>query len=306
MKKIYNKINEFWLKCRQWSNSNILGYLIIGVVKVITITAIGLLLFYALFIIGPFSDKETPQWPPVSDSSDTTKDNCTVAGINIHGLIMDYIPEHAEGDPGFNYDAVGSENILYLIKQANEDPKIKALVLEIDSTGGFPVAGEEISNAVKNSVKPIVGLIRQDGLSAAYWAVSGADKIFASKNSTVGSIGVTQTYLNNVEKNKTDGYTLEQLSSGKFKDSGNPDIALTKEEKDLFMRDVNIVYQNFIEAVSTNRNIPLDEVKKFADGSRVLGEKAKELGMIDEIGGINEVENYLEKKIGEKPEICWQ
>jgi len=238
--------------------------------------------------------------------SGTTLGDCSVTGINIHGTIMTYLPEHAEGDTNFDYDTVASENILWSIQNANEDPNIKAIVLEIDSLGGYPVAGEEIANAVKNSEKPILGFIRQSGSSAAYWAVSSADRIWASKNSDVGSIGVTMSYLNNAENNRKEGYTFEQLSSGKFKDSGSPDIALTKEEKDLFMRDINIVYQNFMEAVSSNRNIPLEEVKKIADGSTVLGDKAKELGLIDEIGGITEVENYLEEQLGEKPEICWE
>lgn len=235
-----------------------------------------------------------------------TDPSCNVAGINLHGTIMTYLPAHAEGDINFDYDTVASEDIIWSIESANENANIKAIVLEIDSLGGLPVAGEEIANAVKNSEKPVLGFIRQAGASAAYWAVSGADRIWASKNSDVGSIGVTMSYLNNVENNKKEGFTYEQLSSGKFKDSGSPDLPLTKEEKDLFMRDVNIVYQNFMNAVSINRNIPIEEVKKFADGSTVLGERAKELGLIDEIGGIIEIEKYLENQIGEKPEICWE
>ena len=60
-----------------------------------------------------------------------------------------------------------------------------------------------------------------------------------------------------------------------------------------------------MEDISQNRKIPIEKVKSFADGSTVLGEKQKELGLIDEIGGINEVETYLEETMGEKPEICW-
>lgn len=262
--------------------------------------------FYACSYLSSLGSDNEQDISSVGQSEAKPEDNCNVTGINLHGTIETYIPEHAEGDTYFDYDAVASENVLWSIKNANEDPKIKAIILEVDSIGGSPVAGEEIGNAVKNSEKPIVGYIRQTGDSAAYWAVSGADRIWASKNSDVGSIGVTMSYLNNAENNKKEGYIFEQLSSGKFKDSGNPDVVLTKEEKDLFMRDVNIIYQNFMETVSVNRNIPLAEVKKFSDGSTVLGEKAKELGLIDEIGGINEVEKYLEEKIGEKPEICWE
>ena len=178
-------------------------------------------------------------------------------------------------------------------------------MIEVESGGGGAVAGEEISNAVKNSKKPVIAFIRGIGASAAYWSVSGADRIFASKNSDVGSIGVTSSYLSNAEKNIQDGYTYEELSSGKYKDTGDPDKVLTAEEKALILRDVNIVYANFIEAVSQNRNLSIEKVKSFADGSTVLGEKAKSLGMIDEIGGLTEVENYLEGIIKEKPEICW-
>lgn len=114
------------------------------------------------------------------------------------------------------------------------------------------------------------------------------------------------SYLSNVGKNQKDGFSYEQLSLGKYKDAGSPDKVLTKEEKELLMRDVNIVYKNFIEAVAKNRKLPIDKVQEIADGSSVLGEQAKALGLIDEIGGIDEVEKYLGKIIGEEAEICWE
>lgn len=253
-----------------------------------------------------YSSNESSISDSTEDSTaDTNDENCSVQGINLHGTLLTYIPEHSESDSFFDLDVVASEGVDWIIKQANEDEKIKAIVIEVDSSGGSPVAGEEISNTVKNSEKPVLAFIREKGLSAAYWAISSADKIWASKNSDVGSIGVTASYLNNVEKNKKEGLTYEQLTAGKFKDSGSADISLTQEEKNLFLRDINIIYQNFVKAVSQNRNIPIEKVKSFADGSTVLGEKAKELGLIDEIGGISEVEKYLEETIGEKPEICW-
>ena len=107
-------------------------------------------------------------------------------------------------------------------------------------------------------------------------------------------------------KNQKDGYVYEQLSSGKYKDTGSPDRPLSYDERQLLMRDVNIMFENFVEAVSKNRNVPIGKVRVFADGSTVLGEKAKGLGLVDSIGGIDEVEKYLEETKGEKPEICWQ
>ena len=304
MKKIYQKINGGWMRFREWGESSMAGDIVVSIVRTFFFVAITLLLIYCLFSIGPFSDDK----PPLSDLSgdaDVAEDNCSVFGINLHGDIITYIPDHAEGDPSFNYDSVSSEGVVWTIKQANEDKDIKAIVVEADSRGGYPVAGEEISNAIKNSEKPIVGLIRETGASAAYLAISAADKIFASKNSDVGGIGVTMSYLSNVAKNQKDGYAYEQISIGKYKDSGDPDKVLTSDEKALFLRDANILYENFVEVVAQNRGLTIEKVKSFADGSTVLGEKAKSLGLIDEIGGIDEVEKYLEEIIGEKPEICW-
>lgn len=246
-----------------------------------------------------------------TESSNTgyyTDGICKTIGINLHGTLLTYIPKHSENDSSydFDYDVVSSEDIIWTIKKANDDPYIKAIAIEVDSNGGLPVAGEEISKAVENSGKPVVAFIRQTGASAAYWSISGADKIFASKNSDVGSIGVTMSYLNKVNKNKKDGYTYEQLSSGKYKDSGDPDKELTYDERAIFLRDVKILHQNFIESVSKNRKMPIEKVRQIADGSTVLGEKAKELGLIDEIGGIDEVEKYLNETLGEKSSICWQ
>ncbi|MSU45003.1 hypothetical protein EXS45_02375, partial [Candidatus Nomurabacteria bacterium] len=233
MKKLYRKINELWMRYKEWGKASIIGDFTVSIINIIFVMALFLLFFYKLGIIAPFSNKELPQDSSiVSDSSDnTTKENCTITGINLHGQLLTYIPIHAENDSLFNYDVVSSENIIGAIKAANDNSDIKGIVIEVDSPGGSPVAGEEIADALKNSEKPTVGLIRETGASAAYWAISSAGKIFGSKNSNVGSIGVTSSYLNNVVKNKKDGYTYEQLSAGKFKDSGNADKPLTTEEK---------------------------------------------------------------------------
>ncbi len=233
-------------------------------------------------------------------------ESCNVAGINLHGDIVTYHTNDAYDDQGnLMYDQTSSDEVAWFIEEALANDNIKAIVVDVDSYGGSPVAAEEIANDIKNSKKPVFAYIRDVGLSAAYWAVSGADKIFASKNSDVGSIGITSSYVSNAEKNKKDGLTFVDLSSAKYKDSGTPDKVLTAEERALFLRDINIMHENFIEAVASNRKLATSTVKSIADGSSVLGMKAKELGLIDEIGGPAEVEKYLQTKIGVKPEICW-
>ena len=232
MKKLYKKINEIWLKFKTWSESNLIGYLIGGIFKIILIVIIFSVIFH--FTIGPFKAKPVVG-APVADSSDTTSNNnCSVTGINLHGQLYTYIPKHNDNDTSFNYDVVSSENVIESIKEANDDEKIKAIVVEVDSPGGSPVAALEISNAIKSSSKPVVAFIRETGASAAYWSISSAGKIFASENSNVGSIGVTSSYVSNAIKNEKDGYTYNQLSIGKFKDAGSFNKPLTEEERAIF------------------------------------------------------------------------
>jgi signal peptide peptidase SppA len=301
MKKLYTKINEQYARWKQWGEGGIVGSAVVSSVNMAIVMFLFLLLFYAVGIFNPFEDKEVS----LNESEETWSDECNVAGINLHGSLLTYIPDYAEGNSFVDYDVTASENVLWTINDANDNPDVSAIVIEVDSPGGSPVSGEEIADAVKNSEKPVIAFIRDRGLSSAYLAITSADKIFASANSDVGSIGVTSSYLSNAEKNKKEGLVYEELTSGKFKDSGSSDRPLNAEERALFMRDINIMHNNFVEAVAKNRNISVEKVRSIADGSSVLGEKAKELGLIDEIGGIFEVKKYLEEIIGEKPEICW-
>ena len=257
------------------------------------------------FVYSKFIEPKVLSVEDTMDLESNEQTDCNVLGINLHGQLVTYIPIDTGDSLIKDTDLISSDTVLYYIKQAKEDEEIKAILLEIDSPGGVPVAGEEIANALKSSSKPTVTFIRQTWMSAAYWAATGAGRIFASKNSDVGSIGVTTSYLDNVSKNQKEGLNFVQLSTGKYKDTGNPDKLLSQEEMNLFMRDLNIIHQNFIEAVSKNRNLPLENVRKIADGSSVLGERAKELGLIDEIGSLPEVEKYLYEKIGEEVNVCW-
>ncbi|MFA6526533.1 MAG: S49 family peptidase [Candidatus Buchananbacteria bacterium] len=268
-----------------------------------------IILFAAFFIADSFmsdlgaDESSDTAGAPQEKQSD---ENCNVIGLNLHGEVVDYIsPSDYDTEGNLTVDESASENIVGSIQSAENDDSIKAIVMEVDSYGGSPVAGEEIAIALRNSKKPTVAFIRGAGDSAAYWAATGAGRIYASKNSDVGSIGVTMSYVDASKQNKQQGLTYNQLSSGTFKDTGSSDKPLTADEKNLLLRDINIVGQNFIKAVSENRKLGIDKVTSMADGSTMLGEAALKNGLIDQIGGIYEVKQYLKDKIGAEPQICW-
>ena len=112
------------------------------------------------------------------------------------------------------------------------------------------------------------------------------------------------SYLDSSVKNRKDGLTYNALSSGKFKDTGDPDKPLTNEEKELLMRDILISHQLFMEFVAENRNMPLEKVKGLADGSTMMGEMALSNSLIDAIGGEYEAKEWLGDQLQEDINIC--
>lgn len=229
--------------------------------------------------------------------------NANVAGISIRGNIITSGNSKMNNDSGA--DSTASKQVIEAIDAAEKNDSIKAILLEIDSTGGDPVAAEEIASSLKSAAKPKVVLVRSYCDSGAYWAASAADTIFASKASDIGAIGVSMSYIDSAIKNKKDGFNYNQITAGKFKDAGTPDKPLTAEERALFQREVNTIQNLFIQAVAENRKMPVAKVKALADGSSMLGEQALKQGLIDQIGSYAEAKEYMKGLIGEEVEICW-
>jgi len=241
-----------------------------------------------------------------TENTQNTETNCNVKGIELHGDVVTYIsPEDVDKDGNQIFDETASENVVLAIEDADKDKTVKAIVLEVDSYGGSAVAAEEIANALKAATKPTVALVRSAAVSAAYWSSTGADIIFASNLSDIGSIGITMSYLDTSKQNIKDGLTYNSLSTGKFKDYGNPEKSLTLEERELLMRDLNIMLDNFVKEVAENRGLDINKVRVLADGSTMPGQMALDNRLIDRIGGMPEVKEYLKKKIGEEVNVCW-
>lgn len=229
-----------------------------------------------------------------------------VGVINIHGDIVTYLSDYyyQEDSGGLPPDLVSSEEIVFYLEEIERNNNLKAIILDIDSYGGFPVASEEIMNAIKRSEKPTIAVIREGGASGAYLIASGADRIYASEMSDVGGIGITGSYLDFSQQDKREGIIYQELSSGKFKDTGDPDKELTEEERELLMRDVNILHEAFVRKIAENRGLDIEKVEKLADGSTMLGRAAKENGLIDEIGDIYDAEDWIRKELDIEPQFC--
>ena len=175
---------------------------------------------------------------------------------------------------------------LKALKQV-EEREFPALILRIDSPGGTVGDSQEIYSAIKRlkskGCKVIASFGNISASGGVYIGVA-ADKIVANPGTITGSIGVIIRGNNLSVLLDKIGIKFETVKSGLYKDILSPDKPLSEEGRALLQNLIDESYKQFTEAVSEGRNIPVEEVKKFADGRIFTGTQAKKLGLVDEIG----------------------
>ncbi len=221
-------------------------------------------------------------------------DNLTgnIALIPIEGVIT------TDGSSYFGESTVSSQEIVQFIEEAEENPLIRGILLEINSPGGSAVASDEIGQAVKKTTKPVVAVIREMGTSGGYWVASTADQIIANRMSMTGSIGVISSYLEFGEFLNQYNVTYQRLVAGKHKDLGSPLKKLEPEEREIIQGKLDRIHKFFIEEIAGNRNLSLEYVTELATGEFFLGVEAKEFGLIDQLGDRQQAEEYFITQLG--------
>ena len=168
----------------------------------------------------------------------------------------------------------------------HEDKDIKALVVRIDSPGGAVGASEEIFRIISESTKPVVCSLGNVAASGGLYAALGCDKIVSNNGTITGSIGVILFMPNVSQIVDKVGFKMNIVKSGKFKDTGSPFRDLVSEDQGLLQDLVGQSYEQFVQVVAKSRGLEIEKVKSFADGRIILGQHAVELGLVDEIGGL--------------------
>ena len=167
------------------------------------------------------------------------------------------------------------------LNEANSNPNVKAIVLDINSKGGSQVACEEIADDIEKSSKPVVAYIGDNGLDESYLIASGADAIVASSSSSIGGIGLSFIDSNKYSKTKLTGVYNEDYLKLKKSNESNPDNLLNGQKM------IDQDYTQFIKTIAENRNLKPNYLAKLAHGKRYNGNEAKNLGLIDKIGNKN-------------------
>lgn len=194
-----------------------------------------------------------------------------------------------------------------ILEEAAKDSTMKALVVDINSPGGTTGASEKIYHKLKQikTRVPIVASIGTIGTSGAYMVALAADKIYALNTTITGSIGVIVQMTELVEIAKKLGIKFRSYKSSPLKATPNPMEAATAESDAAIMSLITDSHQYFIDLVMKNRQIPLKEAVKLADGRIFTGRQAISNKLVDEIGTVDDAVKWLidEKKIASNLEV---
>jgi len=170
----------------------------------------------------------------------------------------------------------------YFLKNEN----VKAVVLRVDSPGGIVAPSQEISDEVRKFAEKKKIIVSMGSLAASggYYISAPATMIYANPGTITASIGVILK-LSNIETLMDKiGIKSHTLKTGKFKDSGSPVRQFSEEDRAMLQSVIDSTHEQFVKAVASGRKLPVDEVRKIADGRILSGEQAKTFKLVDRLG----------------------
>jgi protease-4 len=220
-------------------------------------------------------------WSAVKSSAFSTDLDASGARIGI---------VEVKGAIGDLQNGVDAEKVVKLLKKYEKEDDIKAIVLRVDSPGGAVAPSQEIYDAVKRTKakKKVVVSMGNLAASGGYYISAPADRIFADPGTLTGSIGVIFMHFN--VRGLLDLAKIEEttLKTGKYKDTLSPFRGLQDTDREEIQAISDDIYGQFVKAVADGRGLPEAKVRELAEGRIYTGRKAKELKLVDEMGGLDD------------------
>ena len=174
--------------------------------------------------------------------------------------------------------------------QAEEDPDVAAVVLEINSPGGGVTESAQMHKDIldfkESAEKPVIVSMDATAASGGYYIATAADEIVANSSTITGSLGVIFQLTNVREAADKLGVKQVIVKSGEFKDIGSPFRELEPQERDIFESLIDESYGEFVQVIVEGRDIPEEQVREIADGRIYSGAQAKDLNLVDELGDL--------------------
>ena len=185
-----------------------------------------------------------------------------------------------------------SKDVIEQLEKHRTNPTVKALVLRINSPGGGVAPSQEIYEEIiktrQESKKPVVASMGSLAASGGYYIASAADVIVANPGSITGSIGVLIQIPNVSGLLQKIGVKSVVVKSGEHKDLASPTREMTDAERQILQRLLDDVHDQFIDAVAKTRKLDRKKVEALADGRIFSGREAQSLGLVDQIGNLQD------------------
>lgn len=190
------------------------------------------------------------------------------------------------------------------LERYSQNPSIKAIVLRIDSPGGGVVPSQEIYEEVRKvkseGNKKIIVSMGSVAASGGYYIASASDRIVANPGTLTGSIGVIMELANFEGLLSKVGIESVVIKSGEVKDIGSPFRKMSEKEKGILQNLLDDIHSQFIDAVASGRGLKKEDIRLIADGRVFTGRQAKELGLVDELGGLQDAIKIAADAVGIK------
>lgn len=198
---------------------------------------------------------------------------------------------YAEGSimSGNSSDDIYDKYYIKQIERLQENKKIKAVVLRVNSPGGSAYASEQIWKALSDlkAEKPIIVSMGGYAASGGYYISCNANKIIAQPTTLTGSIGIFGMFPNVEGLTKKLGLSFDNVKTNKFGDFGDLTRPMRDDEKAILQEYINNGYELFIQRCADGRGLPVDSIKKIAEGRVWTGKQALEIGLVDALGGLD-------------------
>lgn len=195
-----------------------------------------------------------------------------------------------QSSDGISAGGIASGDAIRTMRQVEDDPSIQGVILRIDSPGGDGIASDDILHEAKrlSQKKPMVISMSDDAASGGYFIAMTGDPVVAYPNTLTGSIGVFYGKVDLSELYKKIGFKKELLTRGKYADIDSEAKPLTPDERTKLHDEIEVFYRGFVQRVADGRKRSYDQVEPLAQGRVWLGSQAKQNGLVDQIGGLDE------------------
>ena len=241
-----------------------------------------------------------PRIRPLEEETVEGKGKAKILLMDVSGMLSDETGGVVLGSPTPRVPVVA--RVREELRKAEEDESVKALIVRINSPGGTITASDliyrEIDTFKTRRKIPVIAVTMDVAASGGYYAALAADTIVALPTSVTGSIGVIMLTVNARGLMEKIGVAPLAIKSGEMKDAGSPFRPLTAEERAVFQSVIDQMYGRFVTLIARSRKIPEDRVRAFADGRIYTAEQAKALGLVDEIGYMDDVVKVARKAAG--------